>query len=364
MILNLETNVYERFVKESINEVISNKQLDFLKDINTGIFILNKDEVLKEDLDVIEFKSRLIIDARNGGIESVLRDLEESEKEDKKVKRERIANINHEIYSLKKEELLYDNSFGGFSSDGKEYFIYKNKDNLLPSVWCNVICNNFFGTVVTDNLGGYTWSRNSRLNRLTAWNNDRIIDLPSEIFYIKDEDNKSVWTLNSGIIPNENYYYITHGFGYTKFKNLNDNFNQELEIFVPNEESLKILKFRIKNLINEERRVKLLVYIKTVLGEDEILSNGNLFVEEYNNILKIRNVFTEEGFKNKTMYITSNLEINSFTGEKDNFFGEGNIYEPDGLYTNLNNKSGFGKNSCVGIEFNLKSCGIKPPIVE
>ena len=354
VILNLETNVYERFIKESINELISNKQIDYLKNINKGIFILNNDEIQKEDLDVIEFKSRIIIDSQNGGLETVIKELEDAEKEEISIKKERIANIDHEIYSLKKENLLYDNSFGGFSLDGKEYFIYKNKENLLPSVWCNVICNNFFGTVITDNLGGYTWSKNSRLNRLTAWNNDRIIDLPSEIFYIKDEDNKSVWTLNSGIIPNENYYYITHGFGYTKFKNLNDNFNQELEIFVPNEESLKIMKFRIKNLINEDRKIKLLVYVKTVLGEDEILSNGNLFVEEYNNILKIKNVFSENDFQNKTMYITSDLEINSFTGEKDNFFGQGNIYEPDGLYTNLNNKSGFGKNSCVGIEFYLK----------
>ena len=70
-----------------------------------------------------------------------------------------------------------------------------------------------FGTIVTDNLGGYTWNKNSRLNRLTAWSNDRVSDLPSEIFYIKDDDNKLIWTLNSGVMPNQNYYYITHFFG-------------------------------------------------------------------------------------------------------------------------------------------------------
>ena len=42
VILNEEKNVYERFVKENINEVISNKQLDFLKNVNAGIFVLNK----------------------------------------------------------------------------------------------------------------------------------------------------------------------------------------------------------------------------------------------------------------------------------------------------------------------------------
>ncbi len=354
VILDIETDAYDRYVKESINEVISNKQLAYLKNINAGIFVLNKDEMQKEDVDVIEFKSSLIIDSQNGGIESHLKELEEAEKDIEKVKRDRVLNQETEIYPLKKEELLYDNSYGGFALDGQEYIIYKNSENLLPSVWCNIIANSFFGTVVTDNLGGYTWSKNSRLNRLTAWNNDRVIDFPSEIFYIKDEDNKIIWTLNSGVIPNKNYYYVTHGFGYTKLKNLNDNFNQELEIFVPNEESLKVLKFRIKNIINEERKIKLLVYIKTVLGEDEFLSNGNLFVEENENILTVKNIFTEESFKNKIMYITSDLEIKSFTGDKDNFFGEGNILDPDSLYKRLNNKSGFGKNSCVGIEFDLK----------
>ena len=353
IILNQEIDVYERFVRESINEVISNKQLEYLKNINGGIFILNRDELEKEDLKTIEFKARFIIDANFGNIETYVKELEEINI--KELKRERNNNLNFEIYPLKKDELLYDNSYGGFTPDGKEYYIYTNEENKLPAVWCNILTNKFFGTVVTNNLGGYTWSKNSRLNRLTAWNNDRVLDIPSEIFYIKDEENKAVWTLNSGVIPNKNYYYITHGFGYSKFRNTNDNFNQELEIFVPNEESLKILKFRMKNLVNEERRVKFIIYIKTVLGEDEIFTNGNLKVEKNDNTLLIKNVLGgEECFKNKVMYIIPDIKINSFTGNKENFFGEGDILNPDVLYRNLDNSSGIGKNSCIGIEFILR----------
>lgn len=354
IILNEEIDIYERYVRENINSVISNKQLDYLKDTNTGIFVLNKDEIQKEDLIVIEFKARLVINASNTDLESYIKDLEEQENSAKDLKKEININPNLEIYPLKKENLLFDNSYGGFSQDGKQYIIYKNKENILPAVWCNILANNFFGTVITDNFGGYTWSRNSRLNRLTAWNNDRVLDIPSEIFYIKDDDKKIVWTLNSGVIPNKNYYYITHGFGYTKLLNLNDNLRQEVEVFVPNEEALKIIDFRIKNLVNEERNLKIIVYIKTVLGEDEIFSNGNLSVEKERNVLKIKNVFKEENFRNKLTFISSNLKINSFTGEKDSFFGNGDILNPDGLYVNLNNSSGLGNNSCVAIEFILK----------
>lgn len=354
VIIDEEIDVYEKFVKNSINELISNKQLEYLKNISSGIFILEKSNSLKEDLEVIEFKASLVIDASISGIDNFLKDIEENIKPEKEIKRERLANLNLEIYPLKEQKLLYDNSYGGFLESGREYFIYKNKENVPPAVWCNILANKFFGTVITDNLGGYTWSKNSRLNRLTAWNNDSIIDLPSEIIYFKDEMNKSVWTLNSSVIPNNNYYYITHGFGYTKIKNTNDNLRQELEIFVPNEDSLKSYKFKIKNLINEQRNLKVLIYIKPVLGEDEILTNKNLLVKKVKNTIQIRNIFAEECFKNRIMFIAPNIKINSFTGNKENFIGHGSINDPDALYTNLDNSSGLGKNSCIGIEFLIK----------
>lgn len=354
VIIDEEIDVYEKFVKQCINEIISNKQLEYLKNINGGIFILEKPNILKEDLEVIEFKSALSIDASTSGIENLLKDAEENFKNEKEIKRDKVQNLNLEVYPLKEENLLYDNSYGGFLENGKEYFIYKNKENIPPAVWCNILANKFFGTVITDNFGGYTWHRNSRLNRLTAWNNDSSLDLPSEIIYFKDEINKAVWTLNSGVIPNDNYYYVTHGFGYTKIKNTNDNFHQELEVFVPNEDSLKIYKFKIKNLINEQRNLKILMYIKPVLGEDEFLTNKNIYVKKVKNTLQVKDVFTEECFKDKVMFITPSIKINSFTGDKDNFIGNGELQDPDALYVNLNNSSGLGKNSCIGIEFLLK----------
>jgi len=354
ILLNDESNVYERFIKENINEVISNKQLEYLKNINGGIFIINKNEMLKEDLDTIEFMARITINAENGSLQTHLKEMEEKiQSVNNGFEKGKQTDGEEEIIPLNKTELLYDNEFGGFSLDGKEYLIFKNKDNKLPSVWCNILANNFFGSLITDNLGGYTWYRNSRLNRLTAWNNNPVLDLPSEIIYIKDKDNGKIWTLNTGVRPNNNYYYITHGFGYSKFKNINDNFLQELNFFVPNDESLKVINFRIKNIINEERRIKLLYYIKPVMGEDEYLTNGNLKLEKEGNIIFIKNVLADEDFKERTMYVSGNVDIGSFTGEKESFFGDGDIAEPDALYKRLNNNSGLGKNSCVGIELNL-----------
>ena len=86
--------------------------------------------------------------------------------------------------------LKYYNEYGGFSEDGLEYRIKLNKSNKLPTVWSTILANEHFGTVVTMNLGGFTWKDNCRLNRMSAWNNNPLIDIPSEIIYLKDMENR------------------------------------------------------------------------------------------------------------------------------------------------------------------------------
>ena len=352
VILNEESNVYEKYVRENIEELISNKQIQFLINRSGGIFLLDKSNLQKEDVDMLEFKARIVIDAAKGGIGSLLKEYSE------KLNKMGADNVFRKIETLPidsslKEE-VYSDKYGDFSEEGKEYKIVIDKENRLPAVWCNILANKFFGTVVTENLGGYTWNKNSRLNRLTAWNNNSLIDIPSEIFYIKDEDENYIWTLNNNINPNSNKYYITHGFGYTVFKNTVDNLEQELEIFVPLKESVKVNKFKFKNNLPQKRKFKLIYYIKTVLGEDEIKTNGNLNVQKIGNILTVKNLVSDDVFRDKVMYVSSDLKIKSYTGEKENFFkGEG-LKFPNALFESLNNKNGLGKNSCLGIEFEIE----------
>ena len=354
VILNHEKNVYERFVEDSINTVIAEKQMKHLKNTFGGIFILNQKDMDPEDVQAIELKARLVIHCKNGDLATLLKDMEENSKdENSKIIRDKPSKTEEEILPLREENLLYNNGFGGFSENGKEYVIYKNTENKLPAVWSNVLANKFFGSVVTDGLGGYTWYKNSRLNRLTAWNNNTVYDVPSEIYYVKDEENGKVWTINSSINPSQNYYYVRHGFGYSNYQSNNDNLVQTVDVFVPNEENVKVLDFRFKNIANEERNLKFVVYIKPVLGEDEYFSNGNICVEKKENVLLVRNIFANDDFKDKMMYISSNENIGTFTGDKTEFFGNGSLEEPDSLYKTLSNHSGLGKESCIGFEMNL-----------
>lgn len=347
VILNEETNCYERYVRDSIEGIILDKQLSYLKNIKTGIFILNSNELEKDDIETIELKAKFIIDSGNG-IDNFIK----AQKKNKHKKTiSKTVNFDEEILPKREEELLFPNEFGGFSLDGKEYKFAINKENRLPSSWSNIIANKRFGLITSENMQDVIWNKNSRLNRLTAWNNDTVLNIPSQIVYVRNEKNNKIWTLNPGVLPNNNYYYVTYGFGYSKYKNVCDGILQETDIFVPNDVALEVSKIRFKNTTNEEKKLKIVVFLKTVLGEDESVTDGNVYIEKKNNIILMKNILNDTEFR-KIGYVFSNTEISSYTKSKKEFFGNGNIVLPDSLFLEkLSSKSGIG--NCVGIQFEI-----------
>ena len=252
------------------------------------------------------------------------------------------------------EALKFYNGYGGFRDDGKSYLIKINKENKLPNVWTNILTNGDFGTVVTENFGGYTWRGNSRLNRITAWNNDPVSDIPSEIIYLKDLNNQRLWSIAPSPIIDANDYYIEHGFGYSNYYHFSNGIEQKITVFVSMNDNVKVNILNLENKDSYIKNIKLVYYIKPVIGEDEIKTNTQIDVfKEQNNVYAYNMYSTAEGF-NDIVYVTSSEQINSYTGQKNVFLGKGGIVEPDGINEReLNNKSGIGTNSCIAIEFKI-----------
>ena len=247
----------------------------------------------------------------------------------------------------------YYNEYGGFSNDGKEYVIRINKENRLPSVWCNIMANDKFGTVVTENMGGYTWYKNSRLNRLTAWNNSPVTDVPSEVIYLKDKNSKKIWSLGLNPLPDDNDYNITYGFGYSKFSHTSQGIIQKLDVFVPREDSVKVQILELENIKPQKQELKIVYYVKPVLDEDEIKSNELLNLEYYekNNLVTLKNTGKSEQTR---MYVSCSEKMQSYTGDKNVFVGKGNLENPDGLHQiELNKENSVGKEAMIGIEINV-----------
>ena len=359
VIIDEEKHSYENYVREEIEGTIQNSQLAYLKNIKGGIFEITKSEISKEDFNLLKFISAIIIDGSRGGIKNTIKDLEEEYLEKYKMiedepEKNLLKNENIEDIDIlqNSEKLKYYNEYGGFSEDGKEYFIKVNKENRLPTVWSHIMSNEKFGTLVTENMGGYTWYKNSRLNRVTSWGNQANLDIPSEVIYIKDTETSEAWSLGLNPMPNNKNYNVVYGFGYTKYINKNCGVEQEFEVFVPKEDSVKIGILRLKNTELNRKKLKILYYMKPVLGEDELKSSEyiNLEYDSNNNIICAQNLYNSD-FKDDVIYVSNSEQMKSYTGDKQFFFGQGGISNPDSIRKPiLNNENSLGKKPCIAYE--------------
>lgn len=354
IILDEEKNSYEKYLRDAIFKEIANHQLSYL--LNKGIFLIED----KEDLDLFLLRANFIIDSNRGSIRNVLNELEEdylySVKDIAQEKKENIVKPNFENINnyFNVQNLKYYNQYGGFSEDGSEYRIKQNIENPIPAIWSHVMSNEKFGTLVTNNMGGFTWSKNSRLNRITAWSNNSIDDEPSEIIYIKDKDLMESWSVGKLPKPDDNEYSVIYGFGYAKYYHSSCGITQEAEVFVPTKDSVKVNILNLKNTTQDKRNLSIVYYIKPVLNEDEIKSNGyiNLDFNKNANLVSIENLYGNG--LSKTSFVASSEPIKSYTGNKVSFIGNGSIKEPESLNKiSLTNENALGNNSCVAIEIDV-----------
>ena len=350
VILNEETNSYDYYIKFEIENAIQNRQIGYLKNQFGGIFIINQKELKQEDIDVLNFRANLIIDSSRGSIEARLRDLEEEYLAKTREIEEEKPNIVLEGEPLNEDllNLKYYNEYGGFSEDGFEYKMKFNNNLSLPTVWSDILANPNFGTLITQNLGGFTWCNNSRLNRLSSWCNNPIQDMPSEIIYFKNAKTGLKWSLSQNLNEEPQEFIATYGFGYTIFKTVKDGINQTVETFVPLEDKIKVNIVTLQNVAVETKKIKIIYYIKPVLGEDEIQTNQYIDVKKDGNVVIIKNLYKND-FKENIAYISSSKELESFTGKKRLVMQNGNI-----VFDNMDNKSGLGETSCAAIEISLE----------
>lgn len=334
VVINNEPESYENYLRESINEIIWNYRT--VSNYN-GIYVLNN--ISKEDENLLMVRSNLHFVGRDGKIELQLEELDYEYKkmmnnfklQNKKLMAYNVVQESKSDWKLDLQNLKYYNEYGGFSDDGKEYIININKNKKLPLAWSNIMCNKIFGTVVTENMGGYTWYKNSRLNRVSAWSNDSVCDVPSEIIYFYDEDAQKMWTTSLSPIEDENEYYIKYGMGYSTYMHYCNGIEQSIDVYVPSNESLKVNIIKLKNCLPKKRNIRLVYYIKNVLDEDEMKSSGyvDLNYNKDENYIEAKNIVNS--IFNQVMYVSSSEKIKSYTGIKKEFFGSGGISNPDGV---------------------------------
>jgi cyclic beta-1,2-glucan synthetase len=244
------------------------------------------------------------------------------------------ASANHQVAAPAISwPLQFDNGFGGFSADGREYIIRlapdgRNGHRRPPLPWVNVIASESIGCIVTESGAGYTWAGNSRLNRLSAWHNDPVIDPHSEAIWIRDEAAGTYWSPTPGPTPAPAEYKVRHGFGYTTFEHESSGLAQEVTTFVDRDETVKLTRLRIANRSGQPRRLSIIAFLHWMLGGlasetaghvttafdsgNQVIWATNPVREHYRDCVAFSAIRLDESFANSDV---------SFTCDREGFLG-------------------------------------------
>jgi len=261
-------------------------------------------------------------------------------------------------------ELQFDNGYGGFRDDGREYMIYldaperatETSPAWTPAPWTNVIANDHFGFLVTESGGGYTWALNSGENRLTPWLNDPVSDRRGEALYLRDEETASIWTPTPLPAGEDAPYLVRHGAGYSVIEHHSHGLEQSVRYFAPMDAPVKIVTLRVKNIWDRPRRITATYYAEWVLGVDRDTMQQYVAPDYHDETqaLLARNPYNTE-FSGRVAFLAASRDAHGQTTDRTEFLGRlGSLERPAALTRiGLSGRVQAGSDPCAAYQIHL-----------
>jgi cellobiose phosphorylase len=354
VIWNEDQSGYRQDLQDEIMHQVPQGQDSLLLNRKGGIFIRRLEQMSDEDRILIQTVARAVISDRGGTLAEQMERAGWAEIAIPRLFPTRIPYPEPKAGPDKTGEgLLYFNGTGGFSPDGKEYIIITGKGKVTPAPWVNVLANENFGTVISENGSAYTWSENAHEFRLTPWRNDPVRDLSGEALYIRDEETGKFWSPAAMPVRGGNQYVTRHGFGYSVFEYCEQGISTEMTVFVSIDSPVKFISLRIRNRSGRSRILSVTGYAEWVLGElrSRSLLHVTTEIDQVSGAIFAKNPYNNE-FPGRVAFLDSNLLNRTVTCDRYEFIGRNRSPDKPAAMekTRLSNKVGAGLDPCAAMQ--------------
>ncbi len=352
VIWNEDPGGYRQVLQNEIQSLINPSNTDVAKDKPGGVFLKSADQISNEDRILFETVAHIIISDKKGSLSD-------------QVGNNKIAKTGVPYFSPEKfyptvedglnpdENLVFNNGYGGFTPDGKEYIIETNDNTRTPAPWVNIVANKRIGSIISESGQMYTWALNAHSYRLTPWNNDPVSDLRGEAYYIRDEESGRFWSPTGLPATGKTLYRTRHGFGYSVFDHLEDGIDSSMTVFTHAEFAVKFCTIKLKNASSRPRRISITGYVEWVLGEHR--SNNMMHVITELDIrtgaLLARNAYNSE-FEKWVAFFDVDDTKRTFTCDRTEFLGRnGTMASPKAMQkAKLSGKRGAALDPCTALQ--------------
>ncbi len=356
IILNQRDTDYTQELYNQAHRLIVRMGSEIWLNRHDGIFILNADQMSDASRVLLETAARVVLDGKKGSLSDQLGILQQS------VHLPLFAPLPGsrppEPMPLleRPQNLLFDNGWGGFSPDGREYIIYLQDGRQTPAPWINVIANPQFGFTVSEAGSGFSWHANSSENRLTSWRNDPVSDIPSEALYLRDEETAAVWSPTPLPSGTQEPYLVRHGAGYTIFEHHSHGLKQQVCLSAALDAPVKIVRLRLKNTTGSPRRITATYYAEWVLGTLKDITQQYVVpdFDVENQTLLARNPYSME-FGEQVSFAAASKNLHGLTIDRTEFLGRlGNYRHPAALdRIGLTGTVQAGRDPCAVLQLHI-----------
>jgi cyclic beta-1,2-glucan synthetase len=320
-----------------------------------GIYVLAADQASEDERRHLEAAARVVLDTRDGSLARRLSRIAEPPAK-LPLFEPTLAN-GATSPPPPRADLTFDNGTGGFTADGREYVITLPPGGSTPAPWCNVLANDQFGCLVSESSLGVTWALNSGENKLTPWRNDPVLDTPSEVLYLRDEETAAVWSPTPLPAGRASATVIRHGAGYTTYEGDDHGLEQAMTVFVPPRSPLKIVRLRMKNLLARHRRLTATYYAEWVLGARRAGQTSCIASEHDRNTgALLATCSWNEELADRVAFLATRDELHGFTTDRTEFLGRRGDYAlPEALERwGLSRSIEPGGDPCAALQIHLE----------